>query len=85
LEGKKRGRPFTLTLVNFKTCTPHHIQAVESSVVCAPKRNYMHFESKPETGAKFKSRDFHNVPTPKKIFSGKLRLRVTLYIRARKL
>jgi hypothetical protein len=41
----------------------------------------MHFESKLETRTKFTIRDFHKVPTPKKIFRGKLRLRVTLRLR----
>ena len=46
-------------------------------------RETMHSESKQETRAKFKIRDFLKVPTPKKIFSGKLRPRVTLNIYAR--
>jgi hypothetical protein len=38
----------------------------------------MYFKSKQETCTKFTIRNFHKVPTPEEIFSGKLRPRVRL-------
>jgi hypothetical protein len=42
----------------------------------------MYFKSKQETCTKFTIRNFHKVPTPEEIFSGKLRPRVRLRLRS---
>ena len=72
----------------------HHYQVLSIPAnrlqdVSSPRKIYIYiyakYIAKYIARAKFKIRDFLKVPTPKKIFSGKLRPRVRLNIRARNL
>ena len=73
---KQYGRPFTLTWSILRHAAPYSSGGKQCSLCTQEKLCIL--KSNKKLVLKFTIRNFHEVPTPEEIFSGKLRPRVRL-------